>query len=140
MRDNRELEKALRTLVREVIPTARFSGGFVYTADPAEEQLVPHLEIGSPELRSQRPVYLKFVEDHEDPVAQAFTGKRPVILTAIPEDSTFFAALAAPLGVSQRVGVFYLEMPHAVFSNDKKRHTVHFKALCQALNDCLKLG
>lgn len=133
----RHADTVLRTLVKEVIPTARFSGGFVYTVDPTTQTLKPQLEIGSPELRSQTPISFSTEEPSTDPVVQAFMGSFPLVVTNEPKDGSFFTTLAAPLGRSQRLGTFYLEMPLAVFNNDQRRHTVHFKALCQALNDCL---
>lgn len=140
MEGNWNADAMLRTLVKDIIPTARFSGGFIYTVDPSVHHLRAQLEIGSPELRCQKPIAFSEGSDSDDPIVQAFMGSFPLVVTTEPKDGLFFTTLAAPLGRSQRLGAVYLEMPSAVFNSEQRRHTVHFKALCQAINDCLRVS
>ena len=131
--------KALKFLIREVIPHAHFSGGCVFTVDPTMCALVPQLEIGTTELRSNQPVpYL--VEDHgDDPVPLAFLtteGCKPVISENNREG---FCSLTSAFGRSQRIGVLYLEISSKEMKALDKRALLHFQAINHALVDCLGL-
>jgi hypothetical protein len=135
--NNNDSQRAIKQLVREVIPTARFSGGYVFTPDPQYTSLVARLEIGCPELGLERNIDLGSPDAPDHIAVEAFQSGSPVIVRANPEERVLFSAIAAPLGTTQRLGVLYLEIPQAVFANNPAQHTTHFKAICQALHDCL---
>jgi HDOD domain len=137
MQKNLDSQHAIKQLVREIIPTARFSGGYVFTPDPHYRSLTARLEIGCPELGLEKGVELNRPDASEHTAAEAFRSETPIVVKANPEERMFFASIAAPLGTTQRLGVLYLEIPQAVFANNPAQHTTHFKAICHALHDCL---
>lgn len=137
--DNGVDREDLRMLVREVIPLAEFTGGCVYTIDPGLLMLVPQMNIGTPQLRSITPVDYSLVRSNSDMVCVAYQTQEPAVEYKLSPNGHMFCALAGAFGVSQRMGVIYLELPQALFSGDASRHLVHFKAIAQALNDCLQL-
>jgi len=129
----------LHTLLHDVIPVAGFTGGCVFTVDPAIKKLVAQTVIGEPVVRKCQPVEY---HDATDTVSIAFESQTPLVIEE-PIDPTLgsdtYMVLAWALGFSQRVGVLYLEMPSATFRQSAADQMTHFNALCQALNDCLGL-
>lgn len=120
----------VNTLVREIIPSAGFSGGALFILDPIELRLIPRLKIGEPRLRPLSPVT---VNGSSDTVMTAFQCRAPV-----QESSEVgIAVLAGCIGGDHRAGVLYLEFPQILASGP--RIATAFKAIRRALDDCLGL-
>ncbi len=120
----------VNTLVREIIPSAGFSGGAIFILDPIELRLVPRLRIGEPRLRTLSTLT---VSGSRDPVMTAFQCRAPV-----QESSEFgIAILSGCIGGEHRAGVLYLEFPQILASGP--RIATAFKAIRRALDDCLGL-
>jgi hypothetical protein len=120
----------INTLVREIIPSAGFSAGAVYIIDPVEPRLLPRLKIGEPRLRQLVPLSLN---RSTDPLLTAFECFAPIQASS----TEGLAILAGGLGGEQRAGVLYLEFPEIIGGG--QRLLGPFKAIRQALNDCLGL-
>lgn len=131
-------EETVRILTREIIPAAGFSGGAVYSIDPAAQVLVPHLKIGIVRLRDLAPVPADSAHSTNDMVASAWITDEIICKSNAVQEDAVLACFAGFFGYSQRYGVIYLEMPQLIFNGSEDRHLAHFKAICLALTDCLE--
>jgi len=129
-------QEQIAVLVQDIIPTAGFSGGIVYTIEPTVLKLVPQLTIGQPLTRTVEWVDAQVLSD---PAARAFESITPITTEFLVEEK-HIVAIAGVLGYSQRVGVVYLEVPRQTFLQSSAAFLIHFKAITQAFNECLKLG
>ena len=135
--DSKEI---LQQFVREAIPSAKFSGGCVYTIDPGMMMLVPQLTMGQVELRSADAIDYSVARSELDLISVAYQTQEPNIEYRATVEGNILTAMAGMFGYSHRVGVLYLEFPNVVSDDPKSCHMKHFKALRSALNDCLGLG
>lgn len=127
-------------LVKELIPLAGFSGGCIYVIDPTTNMLMPRVRIAEPRLLPCAP--LPLAAEHaadESPIHAAFSCTTPIMETALPDRSGLLSYIAASFGGSRKVGVLYLEMPDVSLRATDPSRLQRFKALLQALNDCLNL-
>lgn len=126
----------ITALAHEIIPSAGFTGGRVYTIDPGLSKLVPQLSFGQPRTTS-----LEWVDATtlSDPIARAFESIAPITAEHVIEDLRL-VSIAGVLGYSQRVGVVSLELPRQIFIQSTAAYLLHFKAVTQSFNECLKLG
>lgn len=121
---------------REVIPAGGFTAGCVYTIEPALQKLIPQLRINQLRCREAKSVPLSSTAD---PLVAALDAQAPLIEeVALAHGS--IVTLTGAVGLSQRVGVIYLELPRQVFAEDAATHLIHCQALIQGLNDCLRLS
>ena len=132
----------LNLLAKDIIPSAGFAAGCVYTIDPASQLLVPQLSIGDETIKRFSVASYEAMErppsDEEgEVVAEAFKETNPIVRQKSGTGPTII--VAGPVGYSQRIGVLYLEIRHAMFEDNESQHLLHFKAITQALNDCLNL-
>jgi len=131
---------AVSYLVKELIPLGGFTGGCIYVIDPSSGMLMPRVKIGLPRLLSCVPLPSKPEErDDESPIHAAFACSAPIMETALPGSSGLLSYIAASFGGSRKVGVLYLEMPDVSLRATDPSRLQRFKALLQALNDCLHL-
>ncbi len=126
------------TLVKHIIPQAQFTGGCIFTIDPSTTTLLPQTLIGRLRGRPAAAVSYSIYSNGSDPIGDTFRLKQEVIDEKETELGTM-VCLSGVLGYSQRIGVLYLEMPKSVWVTDEEQHLINFKAMAQALNDCLNL-
>ncbi|MCB0321498.1 MAG: HDOD domain-containing protein, partial [Bdellovibrionales bacterium] len=105
---------SVRAFADNVIPTARFSGGAIYTADPSIMMLIPQFSFGDMQLRLAHGVDYSLVLSNADLVALAYQNAEPVVEFQMSQDSQVITAIAGMFGGTQRVGVLYLEIPEMV--------------------------
>ncbi len=129
-------QQQIMALAHDIIPAAGFTGGRVYTIEPTLSKLVPQLNFGQPRATSVEWIDATQVSD---PVARAFESITP-ITTEHEVDELRLVSIAGVLGYSQRVGVVSLELPRQIFIQSTAAYLVHFKAVTQSFNECLKLG
>ena len=132
-------EAPLRFLMHDVVPTARFTGTCVYTLDPQSESLLPQLSSGLIGLRTATNVYLTEESGQPDPISEAYLSENALHERSGMSANALLTALASIFGKSQRLGVMYAEIPTPYYESDRRQNQIHFKALCQALNDCLRV-
>jgi hypothetical protein len=130
--------KHLELLVREVLPSAGYRRGCIFTIDPGTQCLMPRLCVGTARLEDYSRVQYDSEVDSLNAVARAFNERKMITTRPINKDDEF-AHLSHVLGYSQRIGVLHLTLPVALLDQDSAQHEVHVKALSQALNDCLCL-
>lgn len=118
----------INTLVRQIIPSAGFSGGAIYILDPLEPRLIHRLAIGTPR-RDYLPIVPLNEADH--PIVLAFQCLAPIHEAA--RDG--YEVLAGGIGGTHRAGVLYLEYSEII--PDTARLLNSFRAIRQALTDCL---
>ena len=133
----------IQKLSKEIIPSAGFFDGCVYTVDPTSQHLIAQLMIGAGSIKKTRAILYssenETAPDDEHQIVAAFKAHGPIVRSVVDDRGIPFVSIAGPLGFSQRVGVLYLGIRGASFSGDEAQHIVHFKALSQALNDSLGL-
>jgi hypothetical protein len=127
----------VRLFVDKVFPATRFTGGCIFTIDPALHQLTPQMQLGELVMRRFLPVEYSLAEASNDLVSVAFRTTEPVIAYGVNDDGELTSMIAGLFGCSQRYGVFYLESPGVI--SDEPQQKYHFKALQHALNDSLNL-
>jgi len=122
-------------LVREVVPACGFTGGIIYIVDPSTMTLVPRLRFGAVELRL--PVNIpcgQFLES-SDAIVTAFRCHSPIT----EQGKGHLGFMAGSIGLEQRAGVLYLEAPDRSLREDDRALFTRFRAVRQALHDCLAL-
>ena len=129
-------QQQIATLAHEIIPSAGFRGGIVYTIEPAVLRLVPQLLFGQRHGQSNEWIDAQVLSE---PVARAFESITPITIEYTVQEHRI-VSIAGVLGYSQRVGVVYLEVPRESFLQSSAAFMVHFKAISQTFNECLKLG
>lgn len=132
--------ESLHTLAKDIVPMVGFGFGCVYTLDPASSLLIPQLAVGKASLKNYPPVDYSTGIPVDAPVSlTAFQSDEPVFRSVLSSGNVYMVHVAAPLGISQRLGVVLLEMRQETFRIDTAQHLLHFKAITQAFNDCLAL-
>jgi hypothetical protein len=132
--------EAIDGLIHRVIPKAGFESGCVFLADPAIHKLIPRLRIGERVNHMMRPVdYLNSATAHE-PIVAAFRCRNPIVETLPSEIPNSRYCIAGALGQTPAVGVLILEFSEATIGKNRDTAQQIFKAIRQALCDCLRLS
>jgi hypothetical protein len=133
-------QSQLNQLVREIIPLAGFANGCIFLLEPEEMKLIPKAKIGKPlPERARERSALSISTNSDDPVLAAYNCNTPIVESKTLQDTIGTASIACVLGRKQRVGVLYLEVDPAMLRSQSINPLLCFKAVCQALCDCLKL-
>jgi len=127
----------LRYFLVETFPCMKFTGGCIFTVDPAILKFVPQLEFGRMQIRKLCDVDYSISESESDIVAVAYRSIEPVVAYGMNDEGELISMIAGLFGSSQRAGVLYLEVPGLV--SDEPIEVTHFRAVQHALNDCLQL-
>lgn len=130
----------LRFLVKNVIPLAGFSGGAIFTLDPGTMELTPRLKLGSVVLRELEPLRYSVDFPNSDPIVTAYRLDSPIMESMETEHHGAVTFFAGVVGTQERTGVLYLEVPSELMEDPQMNSLLHFKAIRQALNDCLGLS
>jgi hypothetical protein len=142
--------KVLEKLVKEVIPLAGFTGGCVFLVDPSAMSLIPRTVIGKVRMRSLTPIALPRshgshmntligdvittrVDRTADVAQAAFESDQPVLQRSNGSTKDSFTGIYCCLGKTRKIGVLYLEVPEAQFSDRSPQVLKIFKALKQTL-------
>jgi hypothetical protein len=136
----------LTKLAKDIIPTAGFLEGVVYTLEPSQQLLVPQLAVGTATIKIYPTLeyspYTKSDTDEgvERAVIEAFRSGDLMTTRTADSSARAVVGLAGPLGFSNRVGVLYLEIGEMMYEDDTTQHMTHFRALLQSFNDALGLA
>lgn len=131
-------KEAILRIANEAIPAAGFSGGCIYLLEPERMTLAPRLKIGDSKLSDFAELSLQRGQSSLEPIAQAYNSNAPLLARIDSIDGGHFAAGA--LGINHRAGVLYLELSPALSEDPNAMPLRYFKALNQALMDCLRLS
>ncbi len=127
-------------LIKNVIPAAGFKKGCVYLIDPTTMLLMPRLKIGGIEGARLKAVDYISAPAAFDPIASAFRCRTPIMEDNQQRDDELVSFIVGSLGYSKKVGVLYLELGTRTATNPKANPMLYFKAILQALADCLNLA
>ncbi|RMG43546.1 MAG: HDOD domain-containing protein [Candidatus Dadabacteria bacterium] len=126
-------------LIKEVIPATGFSRGCIYLIDIDTKVLMPRLAIGDSRLIDYKPVAYSQVHADFNPVLAAYKSKTAVMEEQVELDGRIVSYIAGVIGETQRAGVLYLEISDDLLNGQNSNPLYYFKAICQALSDCLTL-
>lgn len=141
-------------LVKRVVPVAGFTGGCIYTLDPGTATLTTRVRIGDVKLRSFASIDYSRNALSSEAVLDAFSCMLPTTHGSFFDEEESFSYLAGvsskssqtevvymagSMGKLQKVGVLYLEVDKELAHDLKFDLLMHFKAIRQALVDCLHL-
>ncbi len=132
-------QENLRVFVHEVIPYAGFNAGCIFMLDPAKRVLAPVMKLGALPKERLRSVGLSSVLAQFDIVASAYSCKSPLREQSAPQGGKRKTGVAGVVGNNTPVGVLYLETETEERSGEEVDPMPSFRALRQALNDCLNL-
>lgn len=132
-------ERSINELVKNIIPLAKFSGGYIYSVDPGISMLVPQTRFGKAHLKEAKAVDYSLVVSEGDSVSVAFRSSEPVIEYGLSNEQELIVGITGLIGQSNRVGVLYLEVPQSVYSENERAKLNEFKAFTRTITDCLNL-
>ena len=135
IRNGANTHDSLEFLLKDIIPSAGFRKGYIYLLDPDSGNLIPRSSIGTSNIEGLREVVIRGFNADNTLIANAYKTKNIVL----EEDADLFKC-AAVLGDTQRAGVLYLETSEAMLSKGLKSLKPHFRAIKQALCDCMDLS
>lgn len=131
--------QALRQLVETTIIECGFNKGCIYLVDPKELRMLPHIVIGSTSKDNFRPGYLQSIGTRNDPLTTAYVTLNSVRGYSYFASAKTLAYIAAPLGISERRGVFYLETANEDLLNDEHKLGIVYHALLQTVGHALSI-
>lgn len=129
----------IRRLIRNIIPLAGFKSGCIYLFDPISSQLVPHLRIGTDSQTKLQPIPATPSATTANPISVAFNCSTPIVESGSVRGSEPHTVICGAIGGQKKVGVLYLEASGSVTTSRGAPPLMVFKALLQALIDCLNL-
>lgn len=127
-------------LVKDIIPSAGFERGCIYSVDPFSMTLVAMLKIGPGSLTRYPAVKLNSSRVAADPIGAAFQCLTPTKQEELDEFGRRICTISASIGGSQKTGVLYLKLSDKLELNSEIDPILIFKAIRQCLNDCLGLA
>ncbi|MFN8390033.1 MAG: HDOD domain-containing protein [Bdellovibrionota bacterium] len=139
LKPNKILKKNIRTLVFEIIPTAGFKKGCIFMLEPASRLLSPSIKLGELTPDRSRPIKLSSALSHFDLVSSAFSLKSPLREEGVSKDGRRITMIACSIGQAAPMGVLYLETSEDFASEIGPDPMPVFRAIRQALCDCLNL-
>jgi hypothetical protein len=122
-------------LLKEIVPTAGFTGGCVFVVDPASLSLKPRTLIGKVQMRQITNVAL----EPGDPAVSALSNNQPVVKSGNSQDQSSFAGIYSALGGRKKIGVLYLEVPQSTPLPLSEDVLGVYNVLKKALSDALLL-
>ena len=129
--------RALEILLSEVIPWAGFTRGCIYIMDKDETYLIPRLKIGDGTIKRYKPIRCETEVLIDHPIANALFSSIPIKQKDILLHGERVSHISGPIGSSGRNGVLYLEMSDSAADSLDNEQMVFFRAIQQAVNDCL---
>jgi hypothetical protein len=137
--DARVSLEATGVLVNEVVQALGFVSGCVYMADPDNVALVPRLKIGPVSLAKFKALQWSKTSPISHPVLEAVSCSVPIKQENVFMYGENVSHVTGVFGTREKVGVLYLEMSAPLTEADNHQPILRFKAVRQALNDCLNL-
>jgi len=131
-------KESLDLLCKHAAPEAGFARGVIYLLDPEDNLLIPRLPIGETRLMDFAPVPVS-AQQNQDFVRAAFLARTTLSEEKTLADGRRILTLAGALGVEQRIGVLLLESGPLAASGVQSTPLIYFKALKQAMDDCMGL-
>lgn len=124
-------------IASHIIPAAGFKKGCIYLVEPERQQLAPRLRIGASQLADFRNV--SYYSSETDLIATAFRCSSIVKEERAHEDGGISGYIAGSLGNYEKAGVLFLELGRELFMANDNQAAIRFKAIRQAITDCMAL-
>lgn len=128
------------SLIRKIIPHSGFNRGSIYLIEPESRMLTPRLTIGEAKLAEFPPIRYSDSQGSQNPILAAYRAGAPLMEENVELENRLVSYICGVLGHLQRVGVLYLEISPHLAKNRNFNAMVCFKAIREALNDCLNLS
>ncbi len=125
--------------INELVPKAGFGSACIYMYDPEKRSLSPSIKFGKMRPEQLRPVKISSAASQFELIASAYVLKTPLREEHVNADGQNDTMIAGALGAETRVGVLYLETKADFVENYAPDPMPVFRALRQALADCLNL-
>lgn len=122
-------------LLKDIVPSAGFTGCCVFIIEPTSLALKPRTLLGKVQLRQMQNETL----EPNDPAISALSSGRAIIRNGAGPDNSLYAGMYSPLGSRTKIGVLYLERPQATATSVSEAELGVFSALQKALSDALLL-
>jgi len=126
-------------IAKQIIPQTGFIRGCIFLIEPDSLSLVPRLNIGMAAPGHFRAVNYQAASSEFDPIVAAFRCQYPIMEENVLVNEDTVSYVAGALGERQKAGVLYLEIGQELLSNRNINILIIYKALRQALCDCLNL-
>ncbi len=126
----------IETLIKDVIISLGFVRGCIYLIEPDQLVLIPRLAIGSSSIKDYEPLSYTSFKERSNPVVAAFRSNVPLLQEGTDQ---LDPSISAALGSTQRAGVLFLELSPQLSEDPLANPMVYFKAVREALNQCLHL-
>ncbi len=130
--------EGLNYLVSRLVPQLGFVRGCIYLTDAKRMKLVPTVRIGSAELGSFRAFSLGDMA-YTNPIIDALNSVTPIRQENVVFNDEVISHISGTFGTRDKGGVLHLQMGREIAAADRSLSLLYFKAVRQALNDCLDL-
>jgi hypothetical protein len=131
--------EGVNILISNVIPLAGFARGCIYLADMKRMRLVPTLRIGNVDLSEFRVLNYADSGSNLHPVIDALNATSPLRQENVMVNGEVVSHISGNFGNHEKNGVLHLQMGRELLAADRNVSLMYFKAVRQALNDCLNL-
>lgn len=132
-----EVKARLRTILKEILPLAGFSGGCIFTVDAFTSTLTPRTRFGSPQSEVVRDLGYTPYKPDSDMINATFQTQDPVTVKQKSVDGKELFCIAEALGRQEWVGVLYMELPADQLDGREEQLKTHFQAVAKAIVSCL---
>jgi HDOD domain len=138
LKSSQEISSHIKEIMDSLMPICGFPRGCIYLIDPQSRKLAPRLTFGDLVKSEIKPI--SYIGGDQDPLALAFRANAPV---TAEHEAVFGGSkqkvqyIAGVLGETQRAGLLYVHIDDNVASLRSKSPITYYKALRQALADCL---
>ncbi|RME61460.1 MAG: HDOD domain-containing protein [Candidatus Dadabacteria bacterium] len=132
------IRENVEMLIKKIIPEAGFMSGCIFLLDPDGGILRPRLAIGRSKLTDYLPVAV-LDSSTPSPILFAWRARSAIMEEEVTFNDKVISYVAGTIGQIQRTGVLYLEFNPEESGFPGSQAILRFKALRQALEDCLNL-
>lgn len=124
---------------QEVATTTGFVRGCVFIINPDTMMLIPRLKVGDVKLEDFEPASYASAASGSDRILAAYRCNSPIVENTVSAAGTSICIITGLLGTTQKAGVLCLESSQGLLYDPLANPLNYFKALSQALCDCLNL-
>ena len=130
--------EGLSLLVGRITSLLGFERGCIYLADMKRMRLVPTLRVGDAQLAEFRPLSLGDTA-YTNPIVDAMNSSTLLRQENVVFNDEVVSHISGTFGNHEKGGVLHLQMGRELVAADRSVSLLYFKAVRQALNDCLGL-
>lgn len=136
MRYSKVSGEAMMLLANKCIPEIGFPRGCIYLVDPKTMNLIPKLRIGTLPLQFYQSLVHASGGEYGNSIAACLYSTYPLSEEFIA-DGEPATGISWSIGDTNRAGVLHLQLGAAIVQDPELEPLLCFKAIRQAVNDCL---